>query len=84
MKSYFRSLFLFFLAKHEVLSLHILLAPPGVLGVWSTTLVLCLPFEHIQWNLINMNSRNNVHISRNFTLTVASCISVIIPQSGLY
>ena len=32
----------------------------------------------IQWNLVNMNSRN-VHIIRNFTLTVASCVSVIMP-----
>ena len=37
---------------------------------------------YIQWNLINMNSRGpskNVHIIRNFTLTVASYISVIMP-----
>ena len=44
----------------------------------------------LQSNLVNMNSRGphkNVHIKRNFTITVASCISVIMPgdfQSGSY
>ena len=37
---------------------------------------------NIHWNLSVMNFRGlskNVHVSRNFTLTVASCISVIMP-----
>ena len=36
---------------------------------------------YLQWNLVNMNSRGpskNVHFIRDFTLTVASCISFIV------
>ena len=43
---------------------------------------MCPPFSHLQSNLVNMNSMGpskKVHIKRNFTLTVARCMGVIIP-----
>ena len=36
------------------------------------------PINYSRTSSIYMNSRN-VHIQRNFTITVASCISVIMP-----
>ena len=44
--------------------------------------MLMYVFMYVQWNLVNMNSRGPskiLHINRNFTITVASCISPIMP-----
>ena len=57
---------------------------------WFLKFFLYFKTAYIQSNLVNMNSTGpskKVYIKRNFTLTVARCMGVIIPgnfQSGSY
>ena len=51
-------------------------------GSVCITVILGLAIIYLQLNLVNMNSTGpskKVHIKRNFTLTVARCMGVIIP-----